>query len=251
MRRQRDRNRQQTTAVVEREHTVLDGFATAAGLPPAARTAGGAPAPMPGKSATAPATRQAVSRHARAIEGVGERLGALAASGLRDIISDEEARNIAGVAETDGIEEPNTPENLPAVIQKAIAVSGERLIEPEWRMVRHLPGYIQQPIRALGRQVFTQFTDTPVEDIQIVSTLSNEKVEVQALMGWISRNGIRDDQAEMDFEGTIPNYQADVQVWNVQGYSFLLVKDFVGYYVYGWPGGRGVHLEHEPRPLLR
>lgn len=248
MPRQRDRTGRGVDTPGVADRPVFDGFAQAAGTPPALRTGGAStPAPMPGKAAGAMSTRRAM-RHAGHVEGVGERLGAIAASGLRDVLSDDEARAIAGV--TEGVEEPRTPQNLPAVIQTAVAVSGERLIVPEWHMVRHLPGYLQQPIRALGRQVFGQFTDTPVEDIQTVTTLTNDVEEVKGLMGWISRNGIRDDQAEMDFEGTIPDYKAFVQVWNVSDYTFLLVRDFAGHYVYGWPGGRGVHLEHEARPLL-
>ena len=32
--------------------------------------------------------------------------------------------------------------------------------DPEWHAVKNLPGYIQQGIRVLGRQVFKQFTET-------------------------------------------------------------------------------------------
>jgi len=252
---ERPMNRRSEADVADKP--AFDGFATAAGPAPAIREdRGGAPAPMPGKAAGAAATRRAI--HAGHVEGVAERLAGLAAAGLRDELTDREAMEAAGyedgdmrgMNDFDGVE-PRNPENLPAVISKAVSVSGENLIVPQWHMVRHLPGYLQQPIRALGRMVFRQFTDTPVEDIQTCTTLSNRVDEVKALMGWISRNGIRDDQAEMDFEGTIPDYKAETQVWNVQGYTFLLVRDFAGHYVYGWPGGRGVHLDHEPKPMLR
>lgn len=263
MRRPMDMPQRRGQAADVADRPVYDGFATAAGPVPATRRdAPPAPAGMPGKTAGATATRRA-SAFAGHVDGVAERLGALSASRLRDELTDGQAMQIAGFGDDvpdnagagqfdgfDGVE-PRNPENLPAVIGQAVAESGDGMIVPQWHMVRHLPGYLQQPIRALGRMVFRQFTDTPVEDIQTCTTLSNRVDEVKALMGWISRNGIRDDQAEMDFEGTIPDYKAETQVWNVQGYTFLLVKDFAGHYVYGWPGGRGVHLEHEPRPLLR
>jgi len=169
-------------------------------------------------------------------------------AGLRDVLTDEEAAINAGF--TEGVEVP-VPENLPAVISRQIATTGGEIV-PEWHMVKRLPGYLRNQVRAFGRLVLSQFTDTPIEDIQTVTTLTNDEIEVRALMAWIKANGIRDDRAEMDFGQTIPGYRADVQIWNVKDYSFLLVKDFAGYYVYGWPGGRGVHLENDaPRPLLR
>lgn len=239
---QRTRIREPETDVGK---AVLDGFAVADGRLPSA-SARSEPAQMPGRTAGgAAATAKAVAG-ARLPAGAGAMLAAAANSGIRDVIDDDEARAIAGVADP----VPPTPENLPAVIQTAIAETDGTFV-PRWHMVRHLPGYLRNQIRGLGRQVFAQFTDTPIEDVQTVTTLTNSETEVKALMHWIRRNGVRDDRAEMDFEGTIPGYKADVQVWNSREYSFLLVKDFAGYYVYGWPGGRGVHLEYDPPKMIR
>lgn len=249
MRRTRERERRVDTAVAERQP---DGFAVSAGSPPAALRQPGAPAALPGVSASAPATRRAVASHAAMPAAAAAHMASLSGRGLRDVVSDADALRNAGPAvdAVDGIE-PRTPQNLPAIIQTAIAVSGDNSVTPQWHMVRHLPGYLREPIRAMGRQVFAQFTETAVEDIQTVTTLSNREEEVKALMGWISRNGIRDDRAEMDFEQTMPGYKADVQVWSAEEYTFLLVRDFAGHYVYGWPGGRGVHLDYEPPAMLR
>lgn len=166
--------------------------------------------------------------------------------GLDDDISDEEAAFNAGISTDGATPEPTTPENLPAVMSSAVAAAGHIPFEPEWHMVRHLPGYLQAPIRALGRQIFSPFTDTPIEDIQVLCTLTNPENEVKMMMSWIRKNGIRDDQAEMDFSNIMPGYSANTQIWSTEGYQFMLVQDPMGYYVYGWPGGRGVHIGAAP-----
>jgi hypothetical protein len=143
---------------------------------------------------------------------------------------------------------PNT-ENLPAIISREVAQTGGR-INPEWHEVKQLPGYFQSAIRALGRSVFRQFTDTPIEDIQVLTTLGNinSEHEVTGMMDWIRRNGARDDAAAIDFSQIMPGYNADVSFWRTKDYSFLLVHDFAGYYIYGFKGGRGVHLAARPEP---
>jgi hypothetical protein len=170
----------------------------------------------------------------------------------QDHISDEQARARSGlnhIEMTEGVtpEVPN-PENLPAVINQAMTQSGVRT--PEWTMVRDLPGYMANSIRVLGRQVFNQFTDTPVEDIQAVTTLTHSDIEVRSLMSWIRKNGVCDDSAHMDFDNVMPGYTAKTRLWKVKDYDFLLVEDMGGKYVYGWPGGRGVHLDNQPAPRI-
>jgi hypothetical protein len=196
---------------------------------------------VPGKKASAQQTRVSVKpiNDPRA----GNFMRDIANMDMQDEISDAEAARNAGHTPTHQGEEPvpPTPENLPAIISTAVAQTGEN-IQPNWHMVKHLPGYMQNAIRTLGRSVFRAFTDTPIEDIQVLSTLSNSETEVRGMMAWIKHNGIRDDRAELDFDGTINGYGADVQIWNVEKYTFMLVKDFAGYYIYGWPGGRGVHV---------
>ena len=183
-------------------------------------------------------------------------LGDLGASGIGDEISDQEAARRAGhdnsgAPTTAGATpEPVNPENLPAVVSNALSKEGPADFDPEWIQVRHLPGYLQSPIRALGRGVFGQFTDTPIEDIQVITTLTNPEDDVKRMMGFIRKNGIRDDEARIDFSRVMPGYQAETQLWRMVGYEFLLVKDMMGYYIYGWPGGRGVHLP-APRATKR
>lgn len=168
-----------------------------------------------------------------------------------DEISDEEARRRAGGAAAAPAAErpelPRNPENLPAVIRNELMARSDREYpdtwEPRWTMVRHLPGYMQNAIRAMGRQVFQQFTNTSLEDIQVMaSPMINTDHDMDRMMAFISRNGIRDDAATMDFERSIPGYQADVALYRMADYEFLVVRDFAGKYIYGWPGGRGVHI---------
>jgi len=215
---------------------------------------------LPGKRANASRTR-AKARNATIAnpDDAARRMGSLMSSGMEDDISDDDAAAYAALGGDDNDEEatghdearPNI-ENLPAVINRAITRTGGDGIDPEWHMVKHLPGYLQTPIRKLGRMVFGQFTDTPIEDIQVLATLVNPEHDVRGVMSWIKQNGIRDDRANIDFSQIMPGYKADVQLWNTRGYSFLLVHDMAGFYVYGLKGGRGVHVAAPPeRPRLR
>ena len=122
--------------------------------------------------------------------------------GRTDIVGDEVAHRNAG-----RIEGPNNPDNLPAVIDdrptndqlpaiihKEVAETGGR-VNPEWTSFLNLPGYVQGPIRAVGRELFGQFTDTPVEEFHVLTTLGdiNSQREVVGMMDWIKRHGVRDD----------------------------------------------------------
>lgn len=221
--------------------------------------AGKAEPKLPGKAAGAEQTRKSAKSFAdpgSASEHMRQVMHAI--GNQKDTMSDEDAARHAGLdttAPTMGDDMPKTPQNLPAVINTAVAASGMH-IEPQWHMVKHLPNYIQSGIRAMGRMIFGQFTDTPIEEIQVLSTLSNDDVEVKAMMTWIKRNAVKDDEAQIKFDNSpaamfANQYGADVQIWNAEGYTFMVVKDPHGYYVYGWPGGRGTRMDAAPaRPQI-
>jgi hypothetical protein len=181
---------------------------------------------------------------------VGQHLGALGQADIADEIDDAEARRRAGIEDMDtpdtigGVPEVPNIENLPAIISREMTTTGTT--------VNHLPGYIQQPIRALGRQIFGQFTDTPIEDIQMIGTIGNINPErdVRGMMAWITRNGIRDETANIDFNRIMPGYTAETSLWNTDDFTFLLVKDMMGYYIYGWVNGRGTKLDGDPLPKM-
>ncbi|MEI7608731.1 MAG: hypothetical protein WCJ64_15240 [Rhodospirillaceae bacterium] len=130
-----------------------------------------------------------------------------------------------------------TSELLPAVISAAITRSGTKL-QPRWLMVKDLPAMGRKAIQALGGAVFVQFTDTPIERIQTMTTLTNSEADVRAMLGWLKANAVHDEVARMDFSQTIPGYSAEVHIWKAEGYSFLVMQDFAGTYIYAWPGGR-------------
>lgn len=198
------------------------------------------------KKATPAATRQRAAQVDMPPEG-GEKLSFLQHLGLQDEISDEEAARRAGVTPTDDagyVPEPEvtgtelaTIENMPAVINKEISEVSP--VDPEWHQVKHLPGYLQEPIRAMGRQVFNAFTETPVEDIQVVAHVGgrgpNSKRELGAVAKWLKDNAEQDTEGAMDFAASIPDYKADFTIYRSHGYTFMVVQDFAGHYIYSWP----------------
>jgi len=103
-----------------------------------------------------------------------------------------------------------------------------------WFTVSELPGNADQQIRALGKNVFSQFTTTSTDDMIAMSTLSNDEEEVKKNYAAIQKLGRKIKSVDLDFEQTMPGYQAEGEIWRAKGYEFLLVKDEFGYYVYGW-----------------
>lgn len=130
-----------------------------------------------------------------------------------------------------------TSSKLPKVISAALRAAGKE--DPKWHMVRNLPGYMSQGIRAIGRQVFSPFTSTKIEDIQVIANLGgsgpNTKAEINAVAGFLMKNGTKINDASMEFQERIPGYSAEMKVFTFANYTFLLVKDQAGEYIYSWP----------------
>ena len=166
----------------------------------------------------------------------------------QDEISDEQARQNANYSDdTSDVKPKPTNENLPAIINKQMTIYGDTKIQPTWHQVKNLPGYMLNAIRAGGRKVFKQFTNTPIEDIQMVCTLLNSETEVKAVMNYAMKNGVLDDTAKMEFGGGI---EADVKLYKTKDFSFLCVSDFAGKYVYSWVGGREFHVgQNKPKQI--
>ena len=170
---------------------------------------------------------------------------------LKDTISDEQAARNAGHSEEDFQRpQPVDPDNLPAVINKSLKAAGK--MEVEFSQVKHLPGYLREPIRAMGRQVFKVFTNTPIEDISVLANLNgmggpNEISEINAVAGYARQHGTKDRQAELNFDQSIPGYEAEVAVFNTDETTFMLVKDFMGSYVYSWPSQHTKRLKESAR----
>ncbi len=178
------------------------------------------------------------------------KLADLVGSGMQDVISDEDAARIAGADDATDLRtpgftdtEPKTPskdlaviETMPAMLNKKMAKEG--MVELEWHQVKHLPGYMMSAVRAIGRAVFAPFTDTPIENIQVVADLGsgpNSAKELDAALNWLHKHARRDTEAEMWFEDVIPDYDAKIICYKASGFTFLAVKDFAGNYIYSWP----------------
>lgn len=245
--RQRSRTKpeQERTKTRTRERPDLSAFERD---PSAGRQA---PAPhKPEREVTTPELKKAdVAKTGRAVSDIEaspevmDKLAGLMGSDLRDVVSDEEAAKIAGATRTPGFSEPKEKTkaiarigSLPKVINKKMAKEG--MVEPDWHQVKHLPGYMVNAIRAIGRAVFTPFTDTPIEKIQVVANVGkgpNSVREVDAVLAWLHKHARRDTEAELWFEDQIPDYDAKVICYKASGYTFLAVKDFAGNYIYSWP----------------
>lgn len=195
------------------------------------------------RKATAQKTRQAASQINMPPEA-GEKIDFIRSLKIDDEISDLEALRRAGFADdeiknvspTSNLRPECKVENLPAIINKDILAAGR--VEPEWHQVKHLPGYLQKQIRAIGRQVFGTFTNTPIEDIQVLANIGghpNSSREMNAVAAWIDKNGTRYTEGEMEFGKSIPDYGAKFSMYKAKGYTFLIVIDFAGSYIYVWP----------------
>jgi hypothetical protein len=129
-----------------------------------------------------------------------------------------------------------TAADLPRVINTALKAAGKE--DPKWHMVRNLPGYMSQGIRAIGRQVFSPFTTTRIEDIQVVAHIGggpNSKKEIDSVASFLVKFGTKVTDATMEFQERIPGYKADMKVYTFANYTFLIVKDHAGEYIYSWP----------------
>lgn len=179
-------------------------------------------------------TRQRMSS-VRPTDAIADKLSQMDLSG-EDDISDHEAAVNAGLDPDQDRTMPTVPRNEMSTISTAV-VKSEGIV-PEWHMVKHLPGYLIQGIRSIGRQVFRPFTTTPIEEIQVLANIGdgpNDQKELDAVMQYLKNNGERDSEAELEFHERIPNYGAKVKIYKALDYTFMVVKDFAGNYIYAWP----------------
>ena len=161
----------------------------------------------------------------------------------------------AGVPPTDPTLPKPASDNLPDIIRTNLVRTdfdgAPPGWEPNWKQVKDLPRMFQTAIQQLAKAVFSLFTDVPVGEIWHMSTPAGDSTQDLNLMGqWIQQNGIRDDAMRLQMEEAIPGYHGDILVYNTVGYTFVLVHDFAGHYIYAWPGGRGVHVGGNNVPQL-
>lgn len=143
--------------------------------------------------------------------------------------------------------EPRKPENLPDVIVKTttLATTAEYALRkagylvPDFHQVAALPGNIKDQIRQLGRSLFKTITVTPTNKIFVVANLGgmgpNTDREVQSVANWIKENGEDYGDGSINFDRSIPGYEAETHLYTAAGIAWLLVNDFAGQYIYAWP----------------
>lgn len=183
---------------------------------------------------------------------------------FRDTITDAQARAIQGQVRVNDTttEEIENEHNLPAIFSnKLVAATGE--FYPQWHLVRNLPAYIREPIRAIGRIALGSFTRTDMEEVRLTSTNIASETELREMMSWIRNNGTyieQPDKERMNFAGLLDGnrgqaYEAVVKLFEVDGVDFLLVSDDHGKYIYSWPTrdriGRDLRLENNTEGQLR
>jgi hypothetical protein len=164
---------------------------------------------------------------------------------MRDLLG--RMRDIENDPDDPGYPDPEPPQDLPDVRvnnQNLPAVAGANLRaagvqDPDFHKVSNLPGNMSRAIRTLGRQLFRSFTTTDTNDIWMVGNLGgqgpNSRQEVNAVAGWVRNNGEDIGTGDIDFDTSIPGYQAEIQQYSAGGIRWLLVRDEFGDYIYSWP----------------
>ncbi len=140
---------------------------------------------------------------------------------------------------------PVSPSTLPAIISKDLQAAGTR--DVEFIQVKNLPGMMKQGIRQLGKQVFGTFTNTPIDDIAVIANLKgmggpNDISEINAVAGYAKKHGVLNTRAQLDFDKVMPEYEADVVIYNTTDVTYMLVKDFMGRYIYSWPTSQSARI---------
>ena len=142
---------------------------------------------------------------------------------------------------------PDDTENLPSTrvnTDNLPAIAGERLVaagvqEPDFHQVANLPGNMSRAIRTLGKSLFRSFTRTPTEDIYMIGNVGgqgpNTNQEINAVAGWLRDEGEDISTGDIDFDTSIPGYQADIRQYSAAGIRWLVVMDEFGKYIYSWP----------------
>lgn len=158
-------------------------------------------------------------------------------SRMRDIEPDDDDW---GFPEPDANTELTTDvntENLPSVAGGQLQAAG--IANPDWHKVANLPGNMQRAIRALGKQLFGSMTRTPTNDIWMVANLGgqgpNTSQEVNSVANWLRRQGEDVSTGNIDFDTSIPGYNADIKQYSAGGIRWLMVRDEFGNYIYSWP----------------
>jgi hypothetical protein len=104
----------------------------------------------------------------------------------------------------------------------------------QWYPAEALPGVRKDIIRMMGKKIFSHYTKAPMDQIFAIATLVNPEERVAVMYAGLKKKGQFVSDVQYDFEAVMPGYVAEAKVYRYKGLEFLLVKDFMGYYVYAW-----------------
>lgn len=129
---------------------------------------------------------------------------------------------------------PKTIDNLQDIINDAMRKDGQ-FIPITWIKLIQLPNAQRELLLKLAPYIFKECTSIRFTQILTTSSMIIPRANAVKLIEWIRKDGKRIPHQNFDFSNIIPGYTAKEQLWEKEGYSFLLVKDDQGYYIYGWP----------------
>jgi hypothetical protein len=130
-----------------------------------------------------------------------------------------------------------TARDVPSVISNAMQTTGVQ--SPEWHHLRDLPGFNDNQIRSMGRQVFSMFTNTPAENIQTIANVNgqgpNTDAEMRAVASWLKNSAQDLGKVTVNHGIAVPGYKPDVREFVAKGIRFHVVRDQSGQYIYAYP----------------
>jgi hypothetical protein len=167
---------------------------------------------------------------------------------MRDIETDPDDPGYPEPEQDNAVAHRVDNQNLPAVAGQNLAAAG--IQNPDFHQVANLPGNMSRAIRTLGKALFRSFTRTPTEQVYMIGNLGgqgpNTNQEVNAVAGWLRDNGEDIGIGNIDFDTTIPGYQADIRQYSAGGIRWLVVMDEFGKYIYSWPESDSVNAANTP-----
>jgi hypothetical protein len=161
--------------------------------------------------------------------------------GMRDMMN--RINPLAGEGEPDIPQQPQneltirTARDVPAVISQAMQAAGTQ--SPEWHTINNLPGYNQRNVRGMGRNIFSMFTSTPLENIKTIANVDgqgpNSDAEINAVAAFLRDNAEDLGSVDVSHGMAIPGYRPDVKEYRANGIRFQIVRDPMGRYIYAYP----------------
>jgi hypothetical protein len=165
---------------------------------------------------------------------------------MRDIEADPDDPGYPQQDQENAIQRHVDNHNLPTVAGQNLRAAGVQ--QPQFHKVANLPGNMLRGIRTLGRHLFRSLTHTPTDDIWMIANLNgqgpNSREEVNSVAHWAREHGEDVGAGNIDFDATIPGYQADIHQYTAGGIRWLVVRDQFGEYIYSWPENESVTPHH-------